>query len=242
MAVKRINLWSGPRNVSTALMYSFAQRSDTQVVDEPFYAHYLSKVDVDHPGREDVLQSQPHNPGEVVDDLLSQQEKEVLFIKNMAHHMIKMGDQLDVLLEKFVHVFLIRDPYEMLLSLSKNIPNPAMRDTAFEWQLHLFEKVQSRNKPLHVVDSRELLTNPRKVLTVLCDNLGIGFQKSMLSWETGAIAEDGVWAKYWYQSVHNSTKFKPYSPKTEPLPDRLRPIYEECKPIYDQLNQFSIKA
>ncbi len=242
MATKRINLWSGPRNVSTALMYSFAQRADTKVVDEPFYAHYLSKADVNHPGREEVLESQPREPQKVIDNLLSCQNNEVLFIKNMAHHMIDMSEQLERMLNNFTHVFLIRDPYEMLLSLSKNLPNLSMRDTAYRWQLRLFEMAKEHQQEVHIIDSKELLTDPAKVLEKLCVRLGLSFDEKMLRWEAGPIPEEGIWAKYWYDSVHTSTKFNPYEPKTEPLPEHLKPLYEKCKSIYDQLNQYSIKA
>lgn len=242
MTEKRINLWSGPRNVSTALMYAFAQRSDTRVVDEPFYAHYLSKVDADHPGKNKVLHSQPIDAGKVVAQLLSKQKSDILFIKNMAHHMIEMENQLGVMIEEFINIFLIRDPYEMLLSFSKNIPNPVMRDTAYQRQIDLFEMVNEHQKPLLVLNARELLINPRGVLSKLCEHIDLKFEDEMLSWGAGPIPEDGIWAEYWYDSVHKSTEFKPYEPKSEPLPKQLIPLYERCKPIYNQLNQHSIKA
>lgn len=242
MAVKRINLWSGPRNVSTALMYAFAQRSDTTVVDEPFYAHYLSTINITHPGGKEVLDSQSQNTDDVISQLLSIRKSDVLFVKNMAHHMVDMEEQIEVLLKKFTNVFLIRDPYEMLLSFSKNISNPTMRDTAYQWQMDLFERVQSHQKPLLVLDARELLTNPRVVLSKLFEHIDLKFKDEMLSWEAGPISEDGIWAEYWYDSVHKSTGFKLYEPKTEPLPGRLKPLYEQCKSIYNRLNQYSIKA
>lgn len=242
MAVKRLNLWSGPRNVSTALMYSFAQRRDTRVVDEPFYGHYLSEEAVEHPGREEVLKSQSPNPGKVISELLQHRGKEILFIKNMAHHMTAMDQQLHLLFEKCTSIFLIREPREMLLSYTQKIADPTMRDVAYRQQYELFKQVKSYGQTPHVIDSRELLKDPRSVLSTLCRQLGLSFEESMLHWEAGAIPEDGVWAKYWYHGVHHSTGFKPYEPKTEPLPDHLRPLYEECKPIYDQLNKYSIKA
>lgn len=239
---KKINMWSGPRNVSTAIMYSFAQRGDTRVVDEPFYAHYLLQSGADHPGRAEVLETQPHEPAIIMRKLMSENtQSEVLFLKNMAHHMLEMDDELDTLLRKFQHLFLIRDPAEMLLSLDKTLPNPSMQDTAYRRQLELFEMVQAGGHSFNVIDSRELLKSPEHVLSTLCKQLGIPFTKSMLSWEAGPIPEDGVWAKHWYDNVHQSTGFQPYHPKEEPIPDRLKPLYEDCKPIYDKLFAHAIK-
>lgn len=230
---KRINLWSGPRNVSTALMYSFAQRNDTRVVDEPFYAHYLNKTGVRHPGREEVIASQPTSPTEVLDNLLAgDEDTDLLFIKNMAHHMIHMDSALLPLLNQFEHVFLIRHPREMLLSLDKSLPDPTLRDTAYKRQYELFQRVRMQGSPLHVIDSRKLLENPSLVLTMLCNRIDIDFQQSMLEWKPGPISEDGAWAEHWYERVHKSTGFEPYEPKEERLPARLQPLYEQCKPYY----------
>jgi len=235
-------MWSGPRNVSTAVMYAFAQRPDTQVVDEPFYAHYLLQSGADHPGRAEVLESQPRNPSIVMPKLMSEMPKyDVLFLKNMAHHMLDMDEELERLTEEFVHLFLIRDPAEMLLSLEKTLPNPTMRDTAYRRQLQLFKKVQNSSRPFCVIDSRELLKNPKYILSALCDKLDIPFTKSMLSWDPGPIPEDGIWAKHWYDSVHKSTGFEPYQPKKEPIPDHLNSLYEECSAIYDKLFAHAIK-
>ena len=155
-------MWSGPRNVSTAVMYAFAQRPDTQVVDEPFYAHYLLQSGADHPGRAEVLESQSRDPSIVMREITSEMPNhDVLFLKNMAHHMLNMDEELERLTDEFVHLFLIRDPAEMLLSLDKTLPNPTMRDTAYRRQLQLFKKVQNSSRPFCVIDSRELLENPK---------------------------------------------------------------------------------
>lgn len=239
----KINMWSGPRNISTAMMYAFAQRSDTQVVDEPFYAHYLLQSGADHPCRAEVIESQPTDASVVIKELLARDDADQrIFLKNMAHHMMEMEDALTTLLHKFQHIFLIRDPAEMLPSLDRALPNPTMRDTAYRRQFELFERVQKLDQPLIVVDSSELLKDPHEVLKTLCRQLGIPFEEAMLSWEAGPIPEDGVWAKYWYQSVHQSTGFEPYRPKDEELPDHLKPLYEKCKPIYDKLFAHAIKS
>lgn len=235
-------MWSGPRNVSTAIMYSFRQRSDTKVVDEPFYAHYLLQSGAGHPGRAEVLDSQPKDPAVVMQNLLAESDKgQVLFLKNMAHHMIEMDSELEVLISEFQHIFLIRNPAEMLISLDKTLPDPTLRDTAYKYQMDLFEKVVSNGSSPHVIDSRQLLKNPEKVLSVLCKGLGIEFEKGMLSWEQGPIPEDGVWASHWYHNVHQSTGFNPYKPKNKDMPNHLKPLYEECEPIYSKLFAHAIK-
>lgn len=239
---KQINLWSGPRNVSTALMYAFAQRNDTRVVDEPFYAHYLEQSGAEHPGRAEVMDTQPTDPGEVLTNLQTlANNTDLLFIKNMAHHMIRMDNELEDLWEHFQHVFLIRDPREMLLSLDKSLPNPTLRDTAYKHQFELFKMIKEQGQSLHVIDSRELLKNPTLILSILCQRLDIPFQQSMLSWEPGPIAEDGIWAKYWYHSLHKSTGFQPYEPKEEPIPERLKPLYEQCRGYYQKMFVHAIK-
>lgn len=239
---KRINLWSGPRNVSTALMYSFAQRNDSRVTDEPFYAHYLKQTGAEHPGRQEVMISQPTSPPMVLNNLLTgNKEADLLFVKNMAHHMIHMRSTLSRLMDQFEHVFLIRNPREMLLSLDKSLPNPTLRDTAYKRQFELFQMVQSQDTALCVIDSRELLENPCHILSSLCRHLDIDFQQSMLGWPPGPIPEDGIWARHWYQNVHASTGFKPYEPKEETVPERLRPLYEQCKPYYDKMFAHTLK-
>ncbi len=224
-------------------MYSFSRRDDTKVNDEPFYAHYLDKSGVQHPGRAEILRSQSTEPKVVLKELLTYDDhNELLFIKNMAHHTIGMDDELDILMEKFEHVFLIRDPADMLPSLAETIPNPTLRDTAYKYEYELFEMVRERSRPLHVIDARELLRDPRQILSELCQRLDIPFSEKMLSWNEGPIPEDGIWAKYWYHNVHKSTGFEQYEPKNEPVPKHLKPLYEQCKPYYDKLFVHAIKA
>ena len=236
-----INLISGPRNVSTALMYSFAQRHDMEVVDEPFYACYLHETGTDHPGREDVLQNQSANPQDVIVYL----EKVAtaprhLFIKNMAHHLAWVPQEF---LARVNNIFLIRNPEEMLLSFIRKIPNPTLQDTAYRQQYQLFKyTAQILNQPPVVIDSKELLKKPRKVLRTVCQKLEIPFDAHMLSWNKGAIAADGVWAEHWYHNVHNSTGFKPYTPREGTVPERLQPLLEECRTYYNKLYAHAIKA
>lgn len=236
-AVKRICLWSGPRNVSTALMYSFAQRPDTTVVDEPLYAAYLAGTGVDHPGREETLRSQSTSVESVVADIiLGPCPTPVLFLKSMAHHLHSVDAPF---LDKLINVVLTRDPLEMLPSFAKQISRPTLRDTGLPQQLALVRALKSRGQQVPVLDSRRLLEAPDLELRALCDRVGIDFDERMLAWEAGARPEDGSWARYWYDSVHASTGFQPYRLKTEPFPASLRPLLDEARPIYLELVNYA---
>ncbi len=234
----RLCLWSGPRNVSTALMYSFAQRHDTTVVDEPLYAYYLARSGVDHPGRQDVLDSQDTDGDAVVRNVvLGPCSRDILFLKQMAHHLEGLDRQF---LKETVNVLLVRDPREMLLSLRNQIPNPVLRDTGLGFQSELLEQLVQLGQPGLVLDSRRLLQDPRRVLSSLCERLGIPFLESMLRWDAGPRPEDGVWAPHWYANVHRSTGFQEYRPKSEELPAALVPLHEECRPHYEALLSHAI--
>ncbi len=234
-----ICVWSGPRNVSTALMYSFRERSDTEVVDEPLYGHYLRVSGAQHPGRQDVLADMDLDGNRVMGNLLQSAGKPVLFLKHMAHHLV--GIDLGFL-EQTRNVLLVRDPGQMLPSLAQQLPDPQLRDTALAQQRELFDYLSERGQTPPVLDARELLLDPAGMLEQLCGRLGIGFQPAMLSWEPGAKPEDGIWARHWYTNVHRSTGFQPYREKKEAFPERLRPLLEECRPHYEYLLANAIRA
>jgi hypothetical protein len=229
--MKYLHLISGPRNISTALMYSFAQRTDTQVVDEPFYAYYLSRTNVRHPGEEEVMRSQSSNEEEVKRTLFTHHSKPVLFIKNMAHHIEVLND--NSFLEHCLSIFLIRNPKQILASYAQVIEKPVLRDIGIAYEYELFEKLKNSN-PM-VIDSGLLLQNPESVLKKVCDRAGIEFEKNMLSWPAGPKPYDGVWAPYWYSNVHQSTGFDKQPTSERPLPESLLPVYEEAKPFYETL-------
>ena len=233
-------LWSGPRNVSTALMYSFAQRDDTQVVDEPLYGHYLRVTGADHPGRETVLSAMDCDGDRVMRSLLerSDPDKEYLFLKQMAHHLVDIDTAF---LEVTRNIFLIRDPEQMLPSLTIQLPNAGLDDTGLKKQWLLYEQLVQAGQNPAVIDSRELLLDPAGVLRGLCNQLDMSYTDTMLSWESGPREEDGVWAPHWYHAVHQSTGFSGYVHKTG-FPDELRPLLDECAPWYDKLFDRAIRA
>ena len=237
-----INLISGPRNVSTALMYSFAQRSDTRVLDEPFYAVYLSKTGADHPGAEAVLRALSSSEHEVKADISAADaapEKSVLFIKNMAHHMAALGDPL---IRGAKNIFLIRDPALILASYSEVISRPNMRDIGIGYQFELFNVLRQEGRNPIVLDSGYLLENPASVLMKLCAACSIPFEQRMAHWPEGPKPYDGVWAPYWYARVHQTTGFdRPQTP-SRPLPAHLQKLCMQARSIYEKLLPFSLKA
>ena len=237
-----VNLLSGPRNVSTALMYAFAQRSDTAVVDEPLYGHYLRLTHAPQPHWEELIEILETDGEKIVREtiLAPPGDKAVWFLKNMAHHLIDL-DFSWLRDPRMVNVFLIRDPEQMLPSLINQIAEPTMRDAAYESQAHWFRELDDAGLAPQVLDAKGLLLDPAGVLAELCRRIGIAFDPAMLSWEAGPRPEDGPWAKYWYHNLHRSTGFAPYSEKTEPFPDRLRPLLDECRPHYEYLLQHAIQ-
>lgn len=230
-------MWSGPRNVSTALMYAFSQRPDTTCLDEPLYGHYLRVSGADHPAAREVMNAMECDGAKVVSaQLLGPSKTPVLFCKQMAHHLRDL--ELDFL-DRVSNAVLIRDPREVLPTLSVQVPQPTLADTGYQNQLALLERFGSS---LPVVDAQQLLLNPPAVLEQLCERLGLSFDDSMLNWPAGAKVFDGVWAPHWYHNVHRSTGFAPYRVKTEPLPEYLQGLLEQCEPLYQQLRECAINA
>ncbi len=236
-----VNLLSGPRNVSTALMYSFAQRADTAVVDEPLYGHYLKHTHAPQPHWRELLDLLDTDGERIVRELILDppKAKAVYFLKNMAHHLIEIGDEW-LFDERVRNVFLIRDPEQMLPSLVNQIEEPSPRDVALESQAMWFRELRARGLNPQVLDSKALLLDPAKVLRELCDRIDIAFDSAMLSWPAGPRPEDGPWAPYWYHSVHQSTGFSPYTEKSEPFPERLQPLLDASRPHYEYLLRHAI--
>jgi hypothetical protein len=238
-SVKVINLISGPRNISTALMYSFAQRADTTVLDEPFYAVYLSKSNAEHPGKDLVLNAQSQSEQQVRSQIEKLANGSTVFVKNMAHHMEVLSSPW---ITGAINVFLIRDPKQIIASYAEVIDTPVMRDIGIEYQHQLFERLIESQEDFIVVDSGLLLQDPAKVLDKLCNRCAIGFDPKMLTWPSGPKTYDGVWAPFWYDNVHRSTGFQKQQTSLRPLPNHLEELYAQAKRYYEKLLPFSLKA
>ena len=238
-AIKRISVWSGPRNISTALMYSFAQRSDTKVFDEPLYAYYLknSKALEYHPGSEDILATMENEGPKVVDMMINSAESEVLFFKNMTHHLLDLDRSF---MKKITNVILTRDPSEMLPSFDKVIKNPTMDDVGYRFHIDLISEFRENDIDFVVLDAKKVLLNPEGVLKQLCNHIEIPFDENMLKWKPSKRPEDGIWAKYWYENVHKSSGFSEYKPKTASFPKHLEPLLKECLPYYNELKKLAL--
>jgi len=229
--VARIAMWSGPRTISTALMRSFGNRSDTVVVDEPLYGYYLARTDVQHPGRDEVIASMPAGWREVLAQLATAplpSGKSVYYQKHMTHHLLAEVDR--GLLARLSHAFLIRDPRRLLASYARVRSQPVLADLGLEQQAEIFRAFGGP-----VIDSADILRDPRAALEALCDALGLAFDAAMLSWPPGPRPTDGVWARYWYDSVWRSTGFGPYLDSAAELPPDLEPLAAACQPFYEEL-------
>ncbi|MBI4606935.1 MAG: HAD family hydrolase [Planctomycetes bacterium] len=236
-------MWSGPRNVSTALMRSFGNRPDAFVCDEPFYAHYLLVTRLPHPAAGEVIASQENDWRKVAEWLTGPvpEGKRVFYQKHMAHHLLPdMGREW---LTRVTNAFLIRDPREMLLSLDAKYPNPSLPDTGLPQQVEIFELVRrATGRVPPVVDSKDLLLDTRGVLGRLSSAVGLELTESMLSWPPGLRHTDGVWAKHWYDGVERSTGFQPYRAREGRLPPRLEDLRRQCMPFYEVLHAHRLTA
>jgi len=240
--MRRVNLWSSPRNVSTALMYAFAQRADTRVVDEPLYAAYLARFpELDHPGRAEILRSQPTGAEEVIGWMRNGAcEREVVVFKQMTHHLTGLPDWSFAL--EMTNVLLIRNPRAIIASYSKVIPEPTPQDVGIALQYELFEFLNKREALQAVLDARELLLDPPGVLRQLCGRLGIPFDESMRSWPPGPRPEDGIWARYWYGRLHRTTGFRPYVEREIALNEQQEALAAACQPLYEDLMPYALRA
>lgn len=236
MSVTRIAMWSGPRNLSTAMMRAFSSRPDTAVSDEPFYAAYLARSGVVHPMNEEVLASQKQDPDQVAADLLGPVPggKSIWYQKHMAHHMIE-GVPLDWM-DHVTNVFLLRSPERVLASYAQKREDVTLRDIGFAEQAMLFDRVADRlGHAPPVVDSEDVRRDPRGTLSALCEAVQIPFDETMLSWPKGQHPDDGVWAPHWYGAIFNSTGFAPPDEKPTTLPEHLRGIADQARPFYERM-------
>ena len=235
-------MWSGPRNISTAMMRAWENRLDTFVVDEPFYAHYLSKNRVEHPGREEVLLNGEIDSYKVSQGLVKDisNSHKVYYQKHMTHHLLDSVNR--DWMKDVINCFLIRNPKDMIISYSK-IHSDITRDLlGIEQQKEIFDYVQNFTGEVPpVIDAKDVLLNPRGVLTKFCNRIGIDFSEKMLNWPKGSRDTDGIWGKYWYNNVINSTGFNPYTLKNSEVPDEYKSIYKESLKLYEDLHYLRIR-
>ncbi|MBP5855756.1 hypothetical protein KAJ83_01955 [Marivibrio halodurans] len=232
----RIAMWSGPRNISTAMMRGFENRADCAVSDEPFYSAYLIRTGIDHPMREAVIESQPSDYARVVETLTGTPPggAAIWYQKHMCQHILD-GDPLDWI-AGVRNAFLIRDPRAVVASFVKERGMPAAFELGFQRQVEIFDRARTATGGVPpVIDAADVLADPPGALRALCAALGIPFDPAMLSWPSGPRESDGVWAPVWYKAVEASTGFGTANPAPRRLPDALEAIAEQCRPAYERL-------
>ena len=232
----RIAMWSGPRNLSTAMMYAFAARGDCAVVDEPFYAAYLAATGLAHPMQQEVIASQSTDPLQVAADCIGPipQGQSLFYQKHMTLHMIP-GFPRDFMRD-LTNVFLIRHPARVVASYAKKREGPTLADIGFQQQAQLFDQIadQLGHAPL-VIDSADIRANPARALSGLCAALGISFTEKMLHWPAGPKPYDGIWAPHWYNAVHRSTGFEDPEAALPDLAKHYADLVDQALPYYEKL-------
>lgn len=229
----RIAMWSGPRNLSTAMMYSFGNRADFAVMDEPFYAAYLAATGVDHPMRAEILAAQDNDPAKVA-ALCAQPGGPHMYMKHMPHHMLD-GFPMDWA-KGCVNIHLIRHPARVIASYAAKREAPSFADIGFGQQTALYDQIGGL-----VIDSADIRADPEGMLRKLCSAIDLPFDPAMLSWPAGARPEDGVWASHWYGAVHQSTGFAGAEGPLPKVSGEEEQLLEEALPHYNMLYDQRIK-
>ena len=230
-------MWSGPRNLSTALMRSFENREDTKVWDEPFYAYYLKETKKNHPLANEIINKYETNLDKII-DLVTAEKDFIYFQKHMSHHIIK---KIPInWITKGINCFLIRHPKEVLLSYIQKNDLIDSNDLGYPAQLRLFNYVKTSNKKILVIDAKDLSEKPEIILKKICKKINIPFTEKMLNWPKGRRDSDGIWEKIWYKNVKSSTSFNKILNKEYEIPKKYNHIYNECLRIYDQLKIYNI--
>ena len=238
----RIAMWSGPRNISTALMRAWENRDDCVVWDEPLYGYYLAATGIPHPGAAEVIADQGTDANAIIARCIGDipGDKKIFYQKHMTLHLLpELGRSW---LSSLANCFLIREPEAVIASYAAVRSDVTLEDIGFIQQAELFDHVRHNNEEIPlVIDSREFLLDPRGMLEAVCDRLKIEFVPAMLNWPKGARDSDGVWARYWYESVWNSTGFAPYRDKDYQLSAKDERISLQARPYYEELFQYRLK-
>lgn len=229
----KIAMWSGPRNLSTALMYSFANRADMSAVDEPFYAAYLAQTGLDHPMRDATIAYQNTDASMVIQAMQTLQQTPHQYQKHMTQHMLP--DFSRTWMKDVTNVFLIRHPARVLASWDKKHNELNLADIGFVQQLELFEFTSALGQVPLIVDSADIRKNPEGMLRALCDQIGLAWDPAMLAWPKGPKSFDGIWASHWYDAVHRSTGFAGKEDELPMLSRELHALNEKALPIYERL-------
>lgn len=242
-AVTRLAMWSGPRNLSTAMMRSFGNRPDTVVQDEPFYAWYLAETGIDHPGAAEIIELGETSQERVIESIVGSVPDTVTlhYQKHITTHVLPTLDLS--WLPQVEHCFLIRDPVRVVASYAHKRAELVIDDLGYAVQRHLFQRIQ-RNAgvtPL-VVDADRFLQSPESHLRAMCEHVGVSFHHSMLQWSPGVRDTDGPWHKHWYHSVIASTGFIPWSADIPELSGNYRQIAAQCRDDYDALLTHALVA
>ena len=232
-------MWSGPRNISTALMRSFENRTDTKVYDEPFYSYYLKNTNLNHPMKDEIINTYPYDENEVINLITKNDDKyKIFYQKHMTHHIL---DKTNLeWINKGLNCFLIRDPAKVITSYIKKNSLQSIKDVGFEKLYQIF-KLLNLKEPI-VINSDYLLKDPEKYLKILCQKLNIDFDEKMLNWPKGFRDTDGIWSKVWYQDVISTTTFNSNIKKEYNIPKDFENIYKECQKIYEEINKYSIQV
>ncbi|MCH9672611.1 MAG: HAD family hydrolase [Gammaproteobacteria bacterium] len=238
----RLAMWSGPRNISTAMMRSWGNRPDALVWDEPLYAHYLAHTGIDHPGAADVIAAGETNWEAVVEALLAPlpSGKSLFFQKHMSHHLLPHVSREWML--KVTNCFLIRDPRRVLASYIKTRPDATLADIGIVQQLEIYDYCVRAGQTPMVVDSRDILADPARMLRAMCAELNVHFTEAMLHWSPGLHENDGVWAAHWYTNVVNSSGFTPYVESPVSLPARYESMADEATHAYRALYERRVRV
>ncbi|GKY86466.1 HAD family hydrolase [Sinisalibacter aestuarii] len=238
----RIAMWSGPRNLSTAMMYAFAARGDMAVADEPFYAAYLAATGLDHPMRAEVIASQPTDPAQVVAQLTGPvpAEKPHFYQKHMCQHMIP--EMPREWMAEVVNVFLIRHPARVIASFGAKYDAMTLADIGFTQQSELFEYVQALGQMPVVIDSADIRRDPGRMLRALCEAIGLDWTPAMLSWPEGGHPDDGIWAPVWYGSLHKTTGFAGPEGDAPVLKGKAAALLEAALPHYERLFRLRLRG
>ncbi|MEC8753821.1 MAG: HAD family hydrolase [Verrucomicrobiota bacterium] len=231
--------WSGPRNISTALMRSWSSRKDTYVTDEPFYAYYLKKTKINHPMRKRIISHYPTEYNEIVNYLTNEtpNQKSIWYQKHMAHHLIDLRN-IDWIKE-CENCILLRHPKQVINSYTAKNSLNSVSELGYPQQFEIVKFLKQSNKRFKIIDSTDLLKNPKEVLFSWCESINITFDKSMLQWKKGSHQNDGIWGKHWYDNVINTSRFQRYQKKDISIENEYDSIYNESMEYYNYLKDLT---